>query len=263
MYNYNTEVNNMFNNIKGKRAFEKVVDEIVAAIQSDKLRPGDKLPAEIELAKQLGVSRVTVREALRILELSGLILIKQGTKGGAFIKKVDAPQKLKECLSDHLKVGNITIGQLAEARFWIESIIIDIVGQKARKKDFDLLRESIKKAEKFYHEGEEKKKTDENWDFHIILVKITGNYILIDTLTSIIELMRYMMLKITTDRKITENAFKAHKKIVELLESGNLEKAKEVNKIHIQDLNNRLTKKYLRAKRNVFFVRRLPRYPSR
>jgi GntR family transcriptional repressor for pyruvate dehydrogenase complex len=238
----------MFNNVKGKRVFERVVDEIKGAIESDKLKPGDKLPPEIELAKVLGVSRVTVREALRILELSGLILIKQGTKGGAFIKKTDAPQKLKECLSDHLKLGNITIDQLAEARFWIESIVIDIVGQKARKKDFQLLRESIQRAEEFYRRGEEEKKTDENWNFHVILVKISGNYILIDTLRSINELMRYMMLKITTDRKITENAFKAHKEIVDLLEAGDFEKAKEVNKIHIQDLNNRLTKKYLRAK---------------
>jgi GntR family transcriptional regulator, transcriptional repressor for pyruvate dehydrogenase complex len=237
----------MFNNVKGKRVFERVVDEIKGAIESDKLKPGDKLPAEIELAKVLGVSRVTVREALRILELSGLILIKQGTKGGAFIKKVDAPQRLKECLSDHLKLGNITIDQLAEARFWIESIIIEMVGQKARRKDFQLLRESIQRAEEFSRQGEEEKRIDENWNFHIMLTKIAGNYILIDTLRSINELMRYMMLKITTDRKISENAFKAHKQIVDLLESGDLEKAKEVNKIHIKDLNNRLRKKYLRA----------------
>lgn len=238
----------MFNNIKEKRVFEKIVDEIKDAIATDKLRPGDKLPPEMELAKIFGVSRVTVREALRILELSGLILIKQGTKGGAFIKKTDAPQKLKECIADHLKLGNITIDQLAEARFWIESIIIDVVGQKAKKKDFDLLRESVERAETFYREGKDEQRINENWNFHIILVKITRNYILIDTLVSINELMRYMMLKITPDRKIAENALKAHKEIIKLLESGNLEKAKEVNKIHIQDLNNRLTKKYLKAK---------------
>lgn len=237
----------MFNNIKQKRVFEQIVDEIKNAIETDKLKPGDKLPPEMELAKIFGVSRVTVREALRILELSGIILIRQGTKGGAFIKKMDAPQKLKEYLSDHLKLGNITIGQLSEARFWIESIIIDIIGQKATKKDFGLLRESIQRAEKLFREGKEGEKIDENWNFHIILVKISRNLILIDTLTSIIELMRYMMLKIKTDRKITENAFKAHKEIVGLLESGDLEKAKEVNKIHIQDLNNRLTKKYLKG----------------
>ncbi|MCX5810450.1 MAG: GntR family transcriptional regulator [Proteobacteria bacterium] len=236
----------MFNNIKQKRVFEQIVDEIKNAIETDKLKPGDKLPPEMELAKIFGVSRVTVREALRILELSGIILIRQGTKGGAFIIKMDAPQKLKECLSDHLKLGNITIGQLTEARFWIESIVIDIIGQKATKKDFGLLRESIQRAEKLFREGKEGEKIDENWNFHIILVKISRNLILIDTLTSIIELMRYMMLKIKTDRKITENAFKAHKEIVGLLESGDLEKAKEVNKIHIQDLNNRLTKKYLK-----------------
>ncbi len=98
-------------------------------------------------------------------------------------------------------------------------------------------------------------------------MKISGNYILIDTLRSINELMRYMMLKIKTDTKISENAFKAHKEILHLLESGDLEKAKDVNKLHILDLNNRLTKKYLKAQaakrqiseefvRNVAFIRK-------
>lgn len=237
----------MFNNIKDKRIFEKVVDEIKIAIKEDKLKPGDKLPSETEMAKAFGVSRVTIREALRILEISGLILIKQGAKGGGFIK-ADAPQRLKENISDHLKVGNITIDQLAEARYWIESIVIDIVGQKARKKDFRSLKESIRRAEQFFLEGKERDRIDENWNFHIALVKITGNYILVDTLTSIIELMRYMMLKIKTDRKITENAFRAHKEILALLESGKLGEAKEVNRVHIQDLNERLTKRYLKAK---------------
>ncbi len=237
----------MFKNVKGKRVFERVVDEIKGAIESDRLKPGDKLPPELELARVLGVSRVTVREALRILELSGLILIKQGTKGGAFIQQANGPQRLKECLSDHLKLGNITIDQLAEARYWIESIVIDIVWQKARKKDLHMLRESVQNAEEFFRRGEEDKKTDENWNFHVLLVNISGNYILIDTLRSIIELMRYMMLKITTDRKISENAIKAHKQIVDLLEAGDLEKAKQVNRIHIQDLNNRLTRRHLRA----------------
>jgi len=238
----------MFNNIKEKRIFERIVDEIKNAIQTDKLRPGDKLPSETEMAKIFGVSRVTVREALRILEISGLILIKQGAKGGGFIKP-GALQKLKESISDHLKVGNITIDQLAEARYWIESIVMDIVCQKAREKDFDLLSKSVKRAEQFYREGKERDRIDENWNFHIMLVKITGNKILIDTVISIIEMMRYMMLKIKTDRKITENALNAHKEIVNLLKSGKLEKAKAVNITHIQDLNNRLTKRYLQAKK--------------
>ncbi len=59
----------MFNNIKEKRIFEKIVDEIKNAIETDRLKPGDKLPSETELAKIFGVSRVAVREALRVLEI--------------------------------------------------------------------------------------------------------------------------------------------------------------------------------------------------
>ncbi len=240
----------MFTNIKEKRIFEKIVDEIRNAIETDKLKPGDKLPSEMELAKDFGVSRVAVREALRILELSGLVIIKQGTKGGAFIQKVDALQDLKECLSNHLKLGSITIDQLTEARFWIESIIIDIAAQKARKKDLDLLKQSVERAEQFYRKGEKERQIDENWNFHIILASISRNPILIDTLSSIIELMRYMMLKIRTTKTITENAFLAHKEIISLLESGSVELAKETNRAHIQDVNDNLKRKYLRDETN-------------
>ncbi len=60
-----------FVNIKGKRIFEKIVDQIESAIMSGTLRPGEVLPPENELAHTFGVSRAALREALRILEISG------------------------------------------------------------------------------------------------------------------------------------------------------------------------------------------------
>jgi GntR family transcriptional repressor for pyruvate dehydrogenase complex len=238
----------MFKNLKEKRLFERIVDQIKDAVFSGTLKAGDKLPPEIELAHDFGVSRVAVREALRILELSGLVLIKKGNQGGCFIQKVSSNRKLIDYLSDHLRIGNVTLAHLTEARYWLESIIIDIVGQKATHKDFDRLRKSVDKAEGLYREGKENEKIYQNIDFHIQLAQMTRNTILIDTLSAIMELLGYMLLKISPNPRITQGTFKAHREILKLLGAGRVESAKEVNKAHIKDVSNRLEKKYAKDK---------------
>jgi GntR family transcriptional repressor for pyruvate dehydrogenase complex len=236
----------MFKNIKDKRAFEKIVDQIKDALLKGELKEGDKLPSENEMVYLFGVSRHVVREALRILELSGLVIIRHGNRGGAFVQKVSSNQKLGEYFSDHLRLGNIDLAQLTEARYWIESIIIDIAGKKGNKKDFEILKNSIDKAEKLFGEGKMDEKIYENFYFHILLAKISKNSILIDNISSIFELMSYILVKIKPSRKITENTFKAHREILKFLISGDLEKAKEINREHINDVSDRLVKKYFK-----------------
>ncbi len=233
----------MFDNVKDRRLFEKIVDQIKDAVLSGTLRPGDKLPSEHELARAFGVSRSAVREALRILELSGLVIIKKGNQGGCFIQEVKSSQQLIDYLSDNWKLGQIKLVDLTEARYWLESIVIEIVTTRITARDIDRLRKSIDKAEQFFKEGKEREKIDKNFDFHLLLVRMTGNTILIDTLSAIIELLSYFLCKIRPSRQITLNTLKAHREIVDLLEAGKVEDAKAVNKLHIKDVNNRLIKK--------------------
>jgi DNA-binding FadR family transcriptional regulator len=113
---------------------------------------------------------------LRVLELSGLVIIKKGNQGGCFIQELSSNQKLVDYLSDHWRLGRINLINLAEARYWLESIIIDIVGQKITKKDIDKLRKSIDKAEQLFNEGKEREKIDKNFDFHVLLARMTRTH---------------------------------------------------------------------------------------
>ena len=75
----------MFQPYKGKRAFEDIAGQIKTAILSGKLCSGDKLPSERDLAKEFQVGRVSIREALRMLETMGFVKIRKGSAGGAFV----------------------------------------------------------------------------------------------------------------------------------------------------------------------------------
>src|SRR6266699_5804118 len=71
--------------ISTQRIYQEVASQLRRSISEGRLRPGDKLPPERSLSAMFGVSRNTVRDALRALELSGLIELKLGATGGAFV----------------------------------------------------------------------------------------------------------------------------------------------------------------------------------
>ena len=75
--------------VRSSRIFEEISNQVRAQVVNGQLKPGDKLPAERQLALQFGASRTAVREALRGLEMSGVVELHKGVKGGAFIRAGD------------------------------------------------------------------------------------------------------------------------------------------------------------------------------
>src|SRR5690242_17566569 len=84
-----SEAGPIFGPARPRRTFEEIINQIKTNIEEGRLKRGDKLPTERALAAQLQVSRNTVREALRTLEISGFIILKRGPTGGAFVAASD------------------------------------------------------------------------------------------------------------------------------------------------------------------------------
>ena len=97
-----------FRPVKTKRAFEEVCDQIRAAILSGRLEAGDKLPSERELATTLDVSRATIREAFRTLEIAGVLSLRKGVNGGAVVMQGDA-RPITQTISDLLSLGGLSL----------------------------------------------------------------------------------------------------------------------------------------------------------
>jgi GntR family transcriptional regulator, transcriptional repressor for pyruvate dehydrogenase complex len=129
----------LFTAVSANRMSEAIVTQIRGLIRGNRLRPGDRLPSERELCERLGVSRVTVREALRVLEAGGLVEIRVGARGGAFVT-TPSSDRLGAGLADLINLAPITSVEVTEARLVFELGIIPTVIERATDEDIDDLR---------------------------------------------------------------------------------------------------------------------------
>ncbi len=138
-----------FRQVKRARLYEEVADQIKQAIFNGQLEPGDSLPSERELGEMFGVGRPTIREALRILHLMGLIEINRGIRGST-VRKIELTQYLdtiREHLSYLIDVDDQSIQNLWEVRKFVELGIAHSAAHNATKKDLDDLEQLIREME--------------------------------------------------------------------------------------------------------------------
>src|SRR5579884_2872621 len=116
------------------RASSAIADQIRTAIVTGRLKAGDRLSPERELAEQFGVSRVTVRDALRSLEAMGLIEVKVGARGGAFVTAPTGRQ-VAQTMSDMIMLSATTPEEIVEARLLVELGTVTLAAQRATAED--------------------------------------------------------------------------------------------------------------------------------
>src|SRR5438067_13722400 len=113
-----------------KRNFEIIEASIRREIYNGRLAPGQKLPNEFELARQFNVGRSAVREALKVLELAGLLVVRRGYNGGTFVAPPDF-EEASESITLTSRLGETTIDQLIEAALAIEVRAAELTAQCA------------------------------------------------------------------------------------------------------------------------------------
>src|SRR6201996_355510 len=115
----------LFSRVSVGRSSDLIVEQIRLLMRQGQLRPGDRLPPERDLCERFGVSRVTVREALRMLESSGLVEIRVGARGGAFVT-APSSDRVGEGLTDLLSLSVITTTDITEIRMVLETGIVPL-----------------------------------------------------------------------------------------------------------------------------------------
>lgn len=182
-----------FRRIHTPRAFEEIANQIRSELADRRLRAGDRLPPERMLAEQFGVSRNTLREALRSLENAGLLRLQKGATGGAFVRE-STGDAIITGLRDMFHLGAIAPEHLTEARVLIESIAVRAACERATAEDVDALKANLAAAETsarakadFYAQAAI------HLDFHRIIARATKNPVMVIVMEALIDVMQHFI----------------------------------------------------------------------
>jgi DNA-binding FadR family transcriptional regulator len=187
-----------FRPIHTRRAFEEICARIREQLALGVLKPGDKLPPERDLAQQLGVSRNVLREALRSLEMAGVLRLQKGVKGGAFIQQGDT-SRMNVVMRDMLSLGTISVRELSEARIHVLDMGVRLACVNATQADFGALEGNVERTELATREGRLLDRVECAREFYRLLAVASGNKVIAMIMDSVTEIhMRFVYAKVAS-----------------------------------------------------------------
>lgn len=210
---------------RGTRIYEKVVEKLKKAIASDELRPGDPLPSERCLMDDFGVSRSSLREAFRVMELLGLIESIPGK--GRFVRQPLSAEENKE----NIKLEESAILELMEARRILDPAIAAESAMRATPSDLTKMLRVITCTEKRLDTPRHRAQAD--FDFHLVLAEATHNFVFVN-----ITRMNFDLILATHDRiyrhlEDKEAFLQEHRNMYEAILDHDVELARERAARHI------------------------------
>ena len=223
--------------VKVHRTFEVIVEQLKDQVFAGAYQPGDRLPSERDLATMLGVGRSAVREAYRALELIGIVSIRKGKHGGAFINERNH-QSLTETLSDLIRLRRINIADLTEARLVLEKDVTELAMRRVGAEEIAQLRASVEAAIRQANCGVAA--TAENLQFHMLLGKFSGNPILSMMLASTLDLLQIVIGAVAPTPEVSRANAEEHYGIIDALQSGDLMRLHSILEDHIRHANDEL-----------------------
>ena len=203
----------MFKPFEGKRYSEQIASLIQKKIIEDEIMVGSRLPTERQLAEELRVSRSVVREALRILDLSGHVQIKKGPKGGIFVSNV-YHKPISVSLKNMADNGQITVDDMWDVRTSFEPLLVMQATRKASKEDLEKLDRLF--ADAASHLTDPVYLKNKNFEFHIILADISGNPILSTFMKAFLEMLAEVAYNFL-DIAFEQNLLKIHKELAQAI----------------------------------------------
>ncbi|MBB4020516.1 MAG: FadR family transcriptional regulator [Confluentimicrobium sp.] len=227
-----------FKPVQSHRTFELVCERVREKLLRGELTPGDKLPPERDLAAQLGVSRNVVREALRSLEIAGVVALRKGVKGGAFIQE-GAASRITQALSDLITLNAISLKDLFEARIMILEMVIDHAFKDGVQPDFSGLEAVIEDTKKATLSGDIPHRIKCAYLFYHELAALTGNSAIIFTVDSQTELVQTFLRYRVSDMS-AQTLISSREIFLKLLKAGEIEAAKIELRAHMTRVHTNL-----------------------
>lgn len=232
-----------------RKAYEQVADQIRALIVSGEIHPSQKLPNEATLAQEFGVSRATVREALRVLATQNLVRTTKGSTGGSFVT-LPTVARISEYLSSNIwlltHTEDVSLDEFLEARELLEVPAARLAARRHGLGPHAELRAAIPDRplelgteEQFLH----------NRDFHSALVRASGNALLSIAAQPIFSVLQTNLQRSTLGTDFHAHINSDHRAIAAAVEAGDEEAAAAAMHEHLAYLRPMYEKAWRFAKR--------------
>lgn len=225
--------NDQFRVIERKRVSDVVVDQIKQLLLDSKLNIGDRLPPERQLAKQLGVSRVPVREALFSLSNSGFLKIKRGAGGGIFVAEPSI-EPYAEFFTLMLQMGKASVQDLTEARLFLEPNVARLATERATSEDLKNIDESISEYEKRVSQDAPRSLGD--MTFHVRVAEASKNIVMVLTIKGLMGLLYKTVKDLGLSREDKQKSVNTHRKIFEAMRASDSRSASELMAEHVKEM---------------------------
>ncbi len=216
-----------------RKAYEQVADQLRELIVSGELVAAQRLPNEAALAAQFGVSRPTIREALRVLSASSLIRTTKGASGGSFVT-VPTVDHISEFLSSNISLlsqsEHVSLDEFLEARELLEVPAAQLAARRRSAADLEKLRAAIPVSpldlgteEQFIY----------NKQFHSALVVAAGNILLSISAQPVFSVLQTNLKRSALGRRFHQRINEDHRALIAVVEAGDEVGAGEQMREHL------------------------------
>jgi GntR family transcriptional regulator, transcriptional repressor for pyruvate dehydrogenase complex len=223
-------LNSDFESVRRNKVYEDVARQIERLILK-KLKPGDKLPSERELAEMLSVSRSSIRDAIRSLELVGMVEPRQGA--GTIVKEVTADVVVNP-LTNALKRKEELVGELLDFRRMLEPPLAARAATHASTEDTAEMDEILERQQAKLRLGEST--IPEDSEFHYAIALASGNTVVLKVLDIIMDMLRDSRERSLQVEGRPQKSLAGHRRILAAIKRHDAEAAKDAMRRHIEDV---------------------------
>ena len=230
--------------VEPQRLYRQIAEQLRLLIASGEFAVGSRLPAERELAVQLGVSRPSVREALIALEVEGVIEVRTGS--GIYVQG---------CAPRSATAGEIDTPddwgplEVMSARMLVEAEVAALAAAQAKPSDLRQMRTSLKRMRQQAARGETPREGDE--DFHLAIARACGNSVLLDTVQRFWQARNGSLFSRLGDYFENPQSWQAaiaeHETVLMAIETGDARAARRAMQKHLRQAHKRYSASWRRS----------------
>ncbi len=217
--------------IRKTKVYEKIAQQIQRLIRDGLLKPGDKLPPERELAEMFQVSRSSLRDAIRALELLGLVEPRQGE--GTIVRAPSSEALINPLATALLREGGL-VSELLEFRAMIEPTLARRAAANVSPEDLDHLEDILRRQQERVDRGE--LAIEEDSEFHYAIAQAARNSVVLKVLDVFMDLLRESRERSLQVEGRLQTSIAGHRQILAAIRRRDGVGAETAMRRHIQDI---------------------------